>query len=344
MTRRYRKIKEASRQWMAGNRGQYTADYHLSAKLLSFISFFLLLSSSISSQESTTSYNFLRLPVSAHVAAVGGDNITLTDDDAALIFHNPALINGVSDKSINLNFMTFMEGAKTASAAFMKGAGDRGTWGVTAQYMDYGEMKETTPEGEQLGTFSARDIAVGGTFAYALTNQLSGGVTAKFITSYIAGYNALAVAVDLGLNYFDEDHDLSLSAVARNLGGQVKAFDDHFERIPLDLQVGATKRIGQSPFRLSATLSRLNDWSEGFGHHFAVGADVLLGRNIYIAAGYNFRRARQMKIDDSEGASSHGAGFSAGAGLQLERFKLHVAYGKYHVSTSSILINLSYAL
>ncbi len=344
MTRRYRKIKEASRQWMAGNRGQYTADYHLSAKLLSFISFFLLLSSSISSQESTTSYNFLRLPVSAHVAAVGGDNITLTDDDAALIFHNPALINGVSDKSINLNFMTFMEGAKTASAAFMKGAGDRGTWGVTAQYMDYGEMKETTPEGEQLGTFSARDIAVGGTFAYALTNQLSGGVTAKFITSYIAGYNALAVAVDLGLNYFDEDHDLSLSAVARNLGGQVKAFDDHFERIPLDLQVGATKRIGQSPFRLSATLSRLNDWSEGFGHHFAVGADVLLGRNIYIAAGYNFRRASQMKIDDSEGASSHGVGFSAGAGLQLERFKLHVAYGKYHVSTSSILINLSYAL
>jgi len=295
------------------------------------------------SQESTTSYNFLRLPVSAHVAAVGGDNITLTDDDASLIFHNPALINGVSDKSINLNFMTYMEGAKTASAAFMKGAGDRGTWGVTAQYMDYGEMKQTTPEGEELGTFSARDIAVGGTFAYALTNELSGGVTAKFITSYISGYNALAVAVDLGLNYFNENIDLSLSAVARNLGGQVKAYDDHFERIPLDLQLGATKRIGQSPFRLSATLSRLNNWSEGFGHHIAVGADVLLGR-IYIAAGYNFRRADQMKINDNEGSSSHGAGFSAGAGLQLERFKLHVAYGKYHVSASSILINLSYAL
>ena len=296
------------------------------------------------SQESTTSYNFLRLPISAHAAALGGDNITLTDDDPALIFHNPALINGVSDKSINLNFMTYMEGAKNASAAFMKGAGDRGTWGVTAQYMDYGSMKQATADGQQLGTFSARDIAVGATFAYALTNQLSGGVTTKFITSYIADYNALAIAVDLGLNYFDEDHDLSLSAVARNLGGQVKAYDDHFERIPLDLQVGATKRIGQSPFRLSMTLSRLNDWSEGFGHHIAIGADVLLGRNIYIAAGYNFRQADQMKINDSDGASSHGAGFSVGAGLQLERFKLHVAYGRYHISTSSILINLSYAL
>ena len=36
-------------------------------------------------QESQEVYSFLRLPVSAHVAALGGDNITLTDDDATLI-------------------------------------------------------------------------------------------------------------------------------------------------------------------------------------------------------------------------------------------------------------------
>ena len=189
---------------------------------------------SVRAQESKTAYNFLRLPVSAHVAAVGGDNITLTDDDATLIFHNPALINDVSDRSINLNFMTYMEGAKTASAAFLKAAGDRGTWGVTAQYMDYGSMKETAADGQELGTFSARDIALGGTFAYALTNDISGGITAKMISSHIAGYNSLAVGVDLGVNYYNEDTKWSLSAVARNLGGQVKAFDDEFERIPFE--------------------------------------------------------------------------------------------------------------
>lgn len=300
--------------------------------------------STLSAQESQTAYNFLRLPVSAHAAALGGDNISLVDDDATLIFQNPALINDVSDRTINLNFMTYMEGAKTASAAFLKAAGDRGTWGVTAQYMDYGSMKETTADNQELGTFSARDIAIGGTFAYALTNELSGGVTAKFITSYIGSYNSLAVGVDLGLNYYHEDYDLSVSAVARNLGGQFKAYNDDFDRIPLDLQIGATKRIGQSPLRLSATMSRLNDWSEGFGRHFAIGADVLLGQSIYVAAGYNFRRASEMKISDAEGSSAHGAGLSIGAGLSLERFKLHVAYAKYHVSASSILINISYAL
>ena len=300
--------------------------------------------STLRAQESQTAYNFLRLPVSAHAAALGGDNISLVDDDATLIFQNPALINDVSDRTINLNFMTYMEGAKTASAAFLKAAGERGTWGVTAQYMDYGSMKETTADNQELGTFSARDIAIGGTFAYALTNELSGGVTAKFITSYIGSYNSLALGVDLGINYYHEDYDLSLSAVARNLGGQFKAYKDDFDRIPLDLQIGATKRIGHSPLRVSATMSRLNDWSEGFGRHFAIGADVLLGQSIYVAAGYNFRRASEMKISDAEGSSAHGAGLSIGAGLSLERFKLHVAYAKYHVSASSILINISYAL
>ena len=295
-------------------------------------------------QESQTAYNFLRLPVSAHVAALGGENISLIDDDATLIFHNPALINDVSDRSINLNFMTYMEGAKTASAAFLKAAGDRGTWGVTAQYMDYGSMKETAADGQELGTFSARDIALGGTFAYTLTNDISGGVTAKVISSHIAGYSSLAVGIDLGANYFNEDLDLSVSAVARNLGGQVKAYDDDFERIPFDLQLGATKRLGHSPLRFSVTMSRLHDWSEAFGRHLAVGADVFLGQSIYVAAGYNFRRASEMKITEGDSSSAHGAGLSIGAGLSLERFKLHVAYAKYHVSASSILINISYAL
>ena len=303
-----------------------------------------LLALAVRGQESQEVYSFLRLPVSAHVAALGGDNITLTDDDATVIFHNPALISNVSDKTLNLNFMTYMEGAKTASASFVKAYKERGTWGVSAQYMDYGTMKETTMENIETGTFSARDIALAGTFAYLLGNHVSGGITARFITSHIASYSSAAAAIDLGINYFDEERGWSLSAVAKNLGGQVKAYEDDFERIPLDLQLGVTKRLIGSPLRLSATLSRLNNWDQGLIKHLAVGADLLLGDNIYVAAGYNFRRSSEMKISDSDGDSNHGAGLSLGAGLQLERFKLHVAYAKYHVSANSLLINVSYAM
>jgi hypothetical protein len=304
----------------------------------------LLSAIGIHAQESQEVYSFLRLPVSAHVAALGGDNITLTDDDATLIFHNPALICDVSDKSLNLNFMTYMEGAKTASASFVKAYKERATWGVAAQYMDYGTMKQTTVDNIETGDFSARDIALAGSFAYLLSDHISGGITGRFVTSHLGSYNSAAVAVDLGLNYQNEEHGWSLSAVAKNLGGQIKAYEDDFERIPLDLQLGVSKRLIGSPLRLSATLSRLNNWDQGFIKHLAVGADLLLGENIYVAAGYNFRRASEMKISDNDGESNHGAGLSLGAGLQLERFKLHVAYAKYHVSASSLLINVTYAL
>ena len=289
-------------------------------------------------------YNFLRLPVSAHVAALGGDNITLGDDDATLLLHNPALANNVSDRTLSLNMMTYMEGALTASANFVRAAGERSTWGVEAQFMSYGSMRQTNVYGEQTGDFSAKDISVGATFAYALTNNISGGITAKLVTSHIGQYNSLAAGVDLGLNYYNPESQWSVSAVARNLGGQLKAYEDDFERMPLDLQVGVTKRLVGSPLRLSATLVRLNDWQYGLGRHIVVGADILLTDQFYVALGYNALRAYEMKISEDEGSSAHGAGLSIGAGMQLQRLKLHVAYAKYHVSASSLLVNFSYRL
>ncbi|NPD93191.1 type IX secretion system protein PorQ [Xylanibacter muris] len=295
-------------------------------------------------QESLTDYNFLRLPVSAHVAALGGDNITIIEDDPSLIFHNPALISCVSDRSINLNFMTYMEGTKTAGASFVKALNQRATWGVSAKYMDYGTMKEVNEDNVETGTFSAKDIMIGGTFAYTLTDKIAGGVTTKIIYSSIAGYSSIAMGIDLGLNYYDEENDISVSAVARNLGGQVKAFNDDFERIPLDLQLGVSKKLGNAPLRLSGTMTGLNDWHGRFANHFVIGADILLSSSIYVSGGYNFRRVDEMKISDTENESSHGAGLSFGGGIQLERFKLQVGYAKYHVSASSLIINATYTL
>ena len=313
-------------------------------KKVVFALFGILFTLMMKAQESQEVFTFLRLPVSAHVAALGGDNVTIDDDDPTLIFHNPALICNTADKSINLNFMTYMEGAKTASASFIKAWGERATWGVSAQYMNYGNMKEMTPDNIELGDFSAKDIAVAGTFAYLLSNRWSGGVTLRFVSSSIAGYNSIGIASDLGLNYFDEERGWSISAVAKNLGGQVKAYQDEYEKIPLDLLIGVSKRLNAAPIRFSATFSRLNRWDTSFIQHVALGVDVFIGENIYIAGGYNFRRRDEMKVSDGDSSSSHGAGLSVGAGLSLKRFKLNVAYAKYHVSASSILINATYSL
>ena len=315
-------------------------------KKVVFSLFALLFALLAEGQESQTQYNFLRLPVSAHAAALGGDNITIIEDDPTLTFNNPALLGSVGDKTMNLNFMTYMQGAVTGSASFSRTIHEKASWAAMAQYVNYGTMKETDASNIQTGDFSARDIAIEGAFSYLLAKNLMSGITAKFITSYIGQFNSIAVGVDLGLNYYNPDTDWSFSAVARNLGGEVDAYEEEYGKMPIDVMVGATKRLGNSPLRLSASLVDLTHWNYKFINHWVFGIDVLLGEQFYVAAGYNLRRANEMKIvaNDEERGSSHGAGISLGAGIQLERFKLQVAYGKYHVSSSSLMINFSYSL
>ena len=294
-------------------------------------------------QESQTEYNFLRLPVSAHAAALGGDNITIIEDDPPLMFSNPALASSVSDKTIGLSYMNYMSGANYMGASYTKALGEKGTIAGGVQYMNYGKMKEYDQNNTQIGTFNASEIAIEGIFSYELAHNLVGGITAKFINSYIGNYSSMAVGVDLGLNWFEPDYQWSVSVVAKNLGGQIKAYEENYGKMPMDVQVGVSKTFAALPVRLSATLVDLIHYDYRFINHLNLGADILLSDNIWVGGGYNFRRADEMTIGTNEDSSAHGAGFSVGGGINLERFKLNLAYGKYHAASSSVLVNLAYS-
>lgn len=300
-------------------------------------------------QESQTIYNFLRLPVSSHAAALGGDNISLIEDDATLTLHNPALLSSVSDRTVSIGYMNYMGGANMFSAGYAFIQGDKATIDIAAQYLNYGTMKHTDSDGNILGDFNASDLALSGTLSYNLGKNIVGGVTARFIYSKIGDYSSTAAGIDLGLNYFDEEKEFSASVVAKNLGGQLSAYNDEFESMPADLQLGVTKRIIGTPLRVSITAVDLTRWNYALSRHLVFGADLLLSDQIYVSAGYNFRRAHEMKVatTDSfgEGATTtHGAGFSFGGGITLDSFSLGVSYAKYHVSSSSLMLNAAFTL
>lgn len=307
-----------------------------------FTLFLGLFSTILQAQDSQTEYNFLRLPISAHAAALGGDNITIIEDDPSLMFSNPALAASVSDMTVGLSYMNYMKGANYMGASFTKAMSDKATLASGIQYMNYGKMKEVDENNVQLGEFNASEIAVEAIFSYELAKNLVGGITGKFITSYIGSYNSIAVGVDLGLNWYDPEREWSVSAVAKNLGGQVKAYDDNFGNMPFDLQLGVSKTFAALPVRVSATLVDLTHFNYRFINHLNLGAEVLLSESLWIGGGYNFRRANDMKIGVGDDESSHGAGFSFGGGINLERFKLNLSYGKYHAASSSIMVNLAY--
>lgn len=300
-------------------------------------------------QESQTAYNFLRIPMSAHVSALGGDNISVIEDDATLSTSNPSLLQYISNNTVSLGYMNYMNGSNIFHAGYALPLSDKATIAAVAQYVDYGKMKHTDTSGNILGDVRASDLAIGATLSYTLTTNLVGGVTARFIYSDIAGYHSTAAAVDLGLNYYNEANDFSASLVAKNLGGQLSAYDEEFESLPSDLQAGITKRLIGTPFRISITATDLTQWNYSFFRHLCLATDIILSKQIYIAAGYNFRRAHDMSITslnsfNEQEETSHGAGLTLGAGINLEKFKLNIAYGKYHVSASSVTLNIAFNL
>lgn len=314
----------------------------------------MTLASASMGQDGTTAFPFLRLPHSAHATALGGENITTIADDLTLSFHNPALLSNVADKTLNLNFTSYIEGSKVASAAFSRQFGERSAWAAAVQYMDYGDITETDINNNELGELSAKDMAFMGTYNYLLSDRWSGGVTAKFIHGSYAEYTSFAIGIDLGVNYFHEEKDFSASLVLKNLGGQVKTFDEEHEKLPINMQMGFTKRLAHAPIRLSVTLDDLTHWESAyynptdkevsFGdlllNHLVLGVEIAPSDRFYIAAGYNCKRANELKAD----GGSKWTGATLGGGLLLKRIKLGVAYANYHTAASSLVLNFSMGL
>ena len=319
-----------------------------------FFYIFLFLPLFATAQGGDNAFTILRLPYSAHAAALGGQNISVIEDDITLAMHNPALLSSVSDKTINLTYMTYMSDSKIAGAMFNKTFGERSTGAISARYIDYGEFEGYTEDNIYTGTFSAKDMEFAVMYSYLLSDNWSGGVTGKFIYSKYESMSSIALGVDLGVNYYNPDNELSLSFAIKNLGGQVKAFEDKNEKMPVDLQLGFTKRLSHAPILISATLVNLHKWSkddfynadgseDSFGEmlmkHIMLGADILIGRNFNISLGYNYRVGKELSVEGSKWD-----GLTAGAGLHINKVKLGISYSKLHVSSSSLLFNLSYSL
>lgn len=305
-------------------------------------------------QTGDIAFNFLRLPFSSHVAALGGTNISIIDDDITLAAHNPALLINTTHNTLNLNYMTYMSDSKVAGAAYNRVFGERSAGAIIARYVDYGEFQGYTEDNIYTGTFNAKDMEFAVVYSYLFSDRWSGGVAGKFIYSKYDAMSSMALGVDLGLNYYDEEKDFSASLVFKNLGAQITAFEEKTEKMPLDLQLGFTKRLSHAPIRLSVTMNNLHKWSDddfynadgskdGFGQkllkHLTFGADILLGERFYAAVGYNYRMTKELSTDNSSWD-----GMSIGAGFNTKRIKIGASFSKLHVSSSSLLFNVSYSL
>ena len=314
----------------------------------------------VSAQDGTTAYQFLNVPVSSHVYALGGHNISIIDDDINLVEQNPALLGKEFDHQVGLNYMHYIGGTNFMGARYGQGIGEHGALGGAIQYFGYGKMDATDASGAIVGSFNASDIAFTLTYSHDISENLRGGINIKYLHSSYETYSAGAIAADLGINYYNPDKDVSLSLVAKNLGGQVKKFNDKTDKLPWDIQIGISKGLGSTPFRLSVTAFNLTKWKSTYYEpsdknnsssdlvekdkfasnlfrHLVFGVEYLPSNNIYIAAGYNYK----TRTDMSTYKRNFLSGFSIGGGMKVKAFGFGVAFAQPHTGATTFMFNLT---
>ncbi len=123
-----------------------------------------------------------------------------------------------------------------------------GTVGGNITFLTFGELMRTGETGEDLGTFSAFDVALTLSFGTPLTSTLSGGISAKVIYSNLsqefgAGKEkgegtSTGLALDIGLLY-EIDPRLTVGMALTNLGPDIAYIDvEQADPLPRNLAIG----------------------------------------------------------------------------------------------------------
>lgn len=311
------------------------------------------------SQESSTAYNFLNLPSSTLTYGLGGINITAIEDDINSIDQNPGLLGPEVEMQLGVNYMRYIGESNFAGVKFGRSAGEHGAWMAGVQYFGYGTIKGADVNGVLTGDFSPKDMVLSATYSHDISDHWRGGATLKYIYSSYDSYTAMAIATDLGVNYYDPERNLSFSAVIANLGGQVKRFDTRYDRLPIDVRLGISKSFGTLPVIWSITAWNLTKWhlpfydngdgstgstpviKDKFGsnlmRHLVFAADFVPSEKFHIGIGYNYK----TRTDMSTYKRSFLSGFSACAGLNVRNFGVGIALSQPHNGATTIMLNLS---
>ena len=332
--------------------------------------FFVAVSSSLMAQVTggRHTFSFLELSPSARATALGGTQIAVRDDEVAFAALNPAAANPLMSGRLAFNhnfYMTDIQHGYAAYAHALKKTGFTLHGGI--QYTDYGEIPQADETGVITGKVTAKETAliVGG--ARQLSDRLSLGLNFKWAASTLDVYNAHALAADAGLLYADTARRYSIGLVLRNAGAQINTYNGVREDLPFDIQLAYSKRLKYLPFRFTIIAHQLQQWDvrfndpalkraeflsftgeeqdesgspvvDNFFRHLIFNGEFLLGKHegFRLRFGYNHLRKRELSVNDYRSL----AGFSAGVGVKVSRFRVDFGYSVHHLAGGVIHLGI----
>lgn len=309
-------------------------------------------------------YNFLKLSPGPQLSAIGSTNVSVISNDLSLVWNNPALLRQTMHKQLSVNFTSFYAGIQNGhmqAGWFQESLKTNFSLGV--HYLHYGQTTQTDAAGNIQGNFRPYDYAVQFSTSRAFGQKWHYGATVKYIQSSYGIYRSNAVALDMGLNYYDSTKGWQIGFLAKNMGTQLKIYGSTGEDLPFDLQLGVTRRIMNSPFQFSVTAQRLHQfdlihtdsvfnsvegirgnkdtWFNNLFRHFVFAAQIFPTDKIECSIGYNvLRRAELGHLNQTNGIT----GISFGLGVHLKKMQIRYARSHYQSNTGFNQFGLNISL
>ena len=270
-----------------------------------------------------------------------------------LVFHNPAILSTDMSNSIEVGYMNYISDIQLGSAAYTQKINDRSAWMAGIRYVNYGEMRWTNAADDLLGTTYAGDLALTGAYSWKLSPHWQAGGSVSLIYSVMDEFSSVGLGVDLGLFYHNPATLFSAGFVLKNMGAEVVAYDETYEKMPWDVQFGLSKKFAHAPFRLTLTVQHLTKLSTSYlaevapadgtavsgdnlaqqiFKHTLLGVEFVPSDHFLLSLGYNYRRKSELAIAQRTAFS----GFTVGFSMKVKNARVGASFGKYHSAGSSL--------
>jgi hypothetical protein len=325
-----------------------------------FVLLVLISVSSIAQIGGSQTYQFLNLTNSARIAGMGGDFLTIKDNDITLTLANPSLITSEMHNDLSLSFVNYFTGPNYGYVMYSRTFKNAGSFVGSFQFINYGKFTGADETGIKTGEFSASEYALNIGWARQLGPLFSIGANGKLIYSSLESYHSFGIAVDVAGNYTSKDELFTASLLARNIGTQIIPYrPGNREPLPFELQAGISPKLRHIPVRFSFLYEHLEKWDlsyedpndpanqkdpitgetkkkSGIGifadnlmRHIVIGTELTIAKVFAIRLGYNYGRRQEMKLYNHAGLS----GFSYGFGLRIKMFNFSYTRATYQAGT-----------
>jgi hypothetical protein len=243
--------------------------------------------------------SFLKFGFGARNIAMA-DAGTAASNDLTALFYNPAKLTMNESSEIMFMHNEWIQDVRSeilGVKSFLFGIPFALGFNVT----NVGNIEIRTKPGDPESTFDANYFFGSVSTAFDLTDEISTGITGKYLYEGLLSDEATGFGIDVGLNYLTPIKNLSASAVIKNLGS-MNQLGHEKTKLPSEFRIGGAYDfdLGENIFNLISVFE-LQKYLVTDDIHFNIAGEVFYNKLLALRAGYQ--------------SGYESRGFTAGIGL-----------------------------